>query len=89
MAVMMISEVAGQTGQGYDAMLAEVGPALRSAQGLLLHASHPTEYGWRVVGIWQTREDATRFYAANIAPNLPQGIRPKLTVAMLHDVLQP
>lgn len=89
MAIMMTSEVAGQTGQGYDAMLAEVGAALRSARGLLLHASHPTEDGWRVVGIWETREDATRFYAEKIAPNLPKGIRPKLTVALLHDVLQP
>jgi hypothetical protein len=89
LAIMMTSEVAGQTGQGYDAMLAEVGPALRSAQGLLLHASHPTEDGWRVVGIWETREDATRFYATTIAPNLPKGIRPKLSVALLHDVLQP
>ncbi len=89
MAVMMISDVDGQTPQGYDGLLAQVGPFLRVAQGFLMHASHPIDGGWRVVEIWESREDAARFYAATIAPQLPKGIRPKLTFAPLHDVLQP
>jgi hypothetical protein len=89
LAVMMISDVAGQTPQGYDGLLAQVGPVLKAARGLVLHASHPIDGGWRVVEIWESRDDATRFYAATIAPHLPEGIRPKLTFAPLHDVLQP
>lgn len=89
MAVMMISDVGGQTPDGYDGLLAKVGPVLKAAPGFMMHASHPIDGGWRVVEFWESREDAARFYAATIAPHLPEGIRPKLTFAPLHDVLRP
>jgi hypothetical protein len=88
MAVMMISEVGGQTAQGYDAMLGQVQAALEAAEGFVMHTSHPTEAGWRVIEIWNSREDAGRFFAATIAPNLPPAIRPKLEFVELHDVVQ-
>jgi hypothetical protein len=85
----MTSEISGQTLQGYQGLFDTVSPALKAAPGFVLHASHPVDGGWRVVEIWQTREDAGRFYAASIAPNLPEGLHPKLTFAPLHDVVQP
>jgi hypothetical protein len=88
MPVMMISEVSGQSPQGYDGMLALVGDALRQAPGLVMHMSHPVEAGWRIVEVWSSREDATRFFAAHIAPNLPDGIRPKLSFQPLHSLLK-
>lgn len=88
MSVMMISEISGQSPQGYDAMLNCVGDALRQAPGFVMHMSHPTETGWRVMEIWNSREDAARFFAAHIAPNLTEGIRPKLTFQPLHSLLQ-
>jgi hypothetical protein len=89
MAVIMTSDVTGQTLEGYDRLFKTVSPALEAAQGFVLHASHPINGGWRVVEIWCTREDATRFFATNIAPHLPDGIRPKLGFVPLHDVLRP
>jgi hypothetical protein len=89
LAVMMISDVRGQTQDGYDALLAKVSPTLRSAQGFMMHASHPIDGGWRVVEIWQSREDAGRFYATAIAPHLPKGIQPKVSFSPLHDVVRP
>lgn len=89
MAVLMISDVNGQSAQGYDGLLAQVGPVLKAASGFVLHASHPVDGGWRVVEIWETRADAARFYAETIAPHLPEDIRPKLTFEALHDVLHP
>ncbi len=89
MAVIMTSEIAGQTLQGYDGLFNVVSPALKAAQGFVLHVSHPLDGGWRVVEIWETREDAARFFASTIAPHLPDGIRPKLTFQPLHDVLRP
>ena len=89
MAVIMTSEIAGQTLQGYDGLFRAVSSALRSAPGFLVHASHPIDGGWRVVEIWESREDAARFFATTIAPQLPDGIRPKLTFEPLHDVLRP
>lgn len=89
MAVIMTSEVAGQTLQGYDGLFNAVTSALQNAPGFVLHASHPLEGGWRVIEIWESREDAARFFASSIAPNLPEGIHPKLTFEPLHDVLRP
>jgi len=89
MAVIMTSEIAGQTLQGYDGLFAVVSPALQQAKGFVLHVSHPLDGGWRVVEIWESREDAARFFATTLAPHLPEGIRPKLTFEPLHDVLRP
>lgn len=89
MAVLMTSEVSGQTPQGYDGMLDMVGGALRRAPGFLMHMAHPVESGWRILEVWETREDAARFFAAHIAPNLPDAIRPKLSFQPLESVLKP
>jgi hypothetical protein len=88
MAVMMISEVGGQSPQGYDGMLALVGEALRQAPGFVMHVSHPADAGWRIVEVWRTQDDATRFFANHIAPHLPEGVRPKLSFQPLHSLLQ-
>ena len=87
MPILMISEVSGQTAEGYDHLFAVVGEALATAPGFVVHSSHPTEDGWRIVEIWDSRDDAGRFFAEHIAPRLPDGIRPKLTFEPLHDVL--
>jgi len=89
MSVMMISEASGQSSQGYDAMLALVGDALRQAPGFVMHMSYPLATGWRVMEVWNSREDAARFFASHIASNLPEGIRPKLTFQPLHSLLMP
>jgi hypothetical protein len=88
MSVMMISEVSGQSPQGYDGMLALVGDALRQAPGFIMHVSHPVDAGWRIVEVWNSREDATQFFTAHIAPRLPDGIRPKLSFQPLHSLLK-
>ncbi|WP_165778338.1 hypothetical protein [Mesorhizobium wenxiniae] len=54
-----------------------------------MHVSHPVAAGWRIVEVWNSQEDATRFFAAHIAPNLPDGIRPKLFFQPLHSLLKP
>jgi hypothetical protein len=88
MAVMMISDTIGQTRQGYDGLGAVLIPLLKSAKGFVLHSSHAIEGGWRVIEIWETRDDATRFFATAVAPHLPDGIRPKLTFTPLHDLVE-
>ena len=87
MPVMIISEVSGQSPQGYDAMLALLGEALKQASGFIMHASHPAGDGWRIVEMWHSREEATRFFAAHVAPHLPDGVRPKLSFQPLHSLV--
>lgn len=88
MAIMMISEVRGQSSHGYDGMLAALSGALTQAPGFVMHMSHPCETGWRVIEIWDTKDDAARFFAAHVAPRLSEGIRPKLSFQALHSVVK-
>ena len=87
MAVMTIAEVAGQSAQGYDAMLSLLEARIRPAEGFIAHASHAVDGGWRVVELWRSKEDSDRFYAQQVAPNLPPGIRPKRSTQELHSLL--
>lgn len=87
MAVLVIAEVKGQTQQGYDGVRAALLDVMKSAPGFILHAGHATADGWRIIEVWETKEDSSRFYAKNVAPNLPPGIHPKRTVQELHGLL--
>ena len=88
MAILVTAEVKGQTQQGYDGMLTVLGPAIRSAKGFILHAAHPVEDGWRIIEVWESKTDADQFFAKNVAPNLPPGIRPKRSVQELHAIVR-
>lgn len=89
MAVLIIADIHGQTAEGYDGMLAALAEPLARAPGLLMHAAQPTEDGWRVIEVWQSKALGDQFYAQQVAPNLPPGIRPKRSVVSLHCVLTP
>lgn len=89
MPVLITAEVRGQTAQGYDSMLAVLGTHLQHAPGLLLHSTHATEEGWRVIEVWESKAQSDAFFASAVAPRLPPGIRPKRTVQPLHNVLLP
>lgn len=89
MSVLIIAENRGQTAQGYDSMLAVLAPHLKQAPGLVLHSSHATEDGWRVIEVWESKAQADHFFATFVAPQLPPGIRPKRSVQSLHSVVLP
>jgi quinol monooxygenase YgiN len=89
MAVLITAEVHGQTAAGYDGMLALLARSLKAAPGLLLHSSHATEDGWRVVEVWASKAQSDQFFARFVAPQLPPGIRPKRKFMALHNVVTP
>lgn len=89
MAVLIIAENKGQTQEGYDGMIAHLGETIKQAPGLILHTSHPTEDGWRVIEVWQSKAEANQWFAQYVAPNLPPGIRPKRSFQELHLLLTP
>jgi hypothetical protein len=89
MAVLIIAENKGQTAEGYDGMLAQMGDRVKHVEGRVLHASHATEDGWRVVEVWESKDAANRWFAANVAPHLPPGIRPRRTFHELHLLMAP
>ena len=89
MAVIVIAQVPGMTFEGYNGMIAMLGDRLRSTKGLIAHTAGPTDDGWRVVEIWESGEAANQFFAREVHPNLPPGIKPRRSVQPLHNVIAP
>ena len=87
MAVLITAEVQGQTQQGYDGMLVNLADGLKQAPGFILHTAHPIEGGWRVIEVWESRNDANQFYAKHVHPNLPPGIKPQRSFQELHSLV--
>jgi hypothetical protein len=89
MTVLVTAEVAGQTPQGYDGMLGALRGRITGADGFIAHASHQVEGGWRVIEVWESKAQADRFFAREVAPNLPPGIHPKRVTQELHSWVTP
>lgn len=88
MAVLVISELSGVSDLGTE-QWAPMMTRLRRQPGLLVHADGPTDRGWRVVSIWDSREDFERFFDSAIRPNLPPGAPSRDVVSDLRFVLLP
>ena len=57
----------------YDAMHAEIGRrAPNGVEGLLLHVGRPTQDGFQVIEIWETKEQSDRFNTEVVGPALAQ-----------------
>jgi hypothetical protein len=46
---------------------------LRRATGFVLQADGPMDGGWRLVSVWERREDFNHWYESVVKPNLPPG----------------
>lgn len=88
MAVLVISELSGVSDLGSE-QWAPMMTRLRGQPGLLVHADGPTDLGWRVVSIWDSKADFERFFDSAIRPNLPQGAPSRDVVSELRFVLVP
>lgn len=89
MTVLMIADVPKQTEAGYDGMINLLAEQLRQAPGFIMHAAHRSEDGgWRVIEVWASQEEANRFFASHVAPNLAAGIWPKRRMHKLHSCVR-
>jgi hypothetical protein len=70
MAIVMTAEVPGITAQQGRGMLDQVQQQLRQSKGFISHASGPMQGGYRVIEVWQSREDEERFFDAVVVPML-------------------
>lgn len=89
MAILLKTIVKGQTSEGYDQVSTFLHEVVRSSPGFILHCSHPSEEGWVVLEVWNSKEESDRFFAQYVAPNLPKGIVPKRSYQELHSVVTP
>ena len=87
MTVIVVADVHGQTEAGYDGMLKALTEPIRRAEGFMLHSAYCVDGQWRVVEVWRSKADADHFFARQIAPHLPPGVRPKRKVYEAHSVV--
>jgi len=87
MPILVTTKVKGQTPQGYDQVSRFLHELVKKAPGFILHTAYQGEEDWMVVEIWDSKEQADRFFSDNVAPNLPKGIVPKRTYQSLHSVV--
>ncbi|HYZ77272.1 MAG TPA: hypothetical protein VE596_07840 [Gaiellaceae bacterium] len=70
----IVHQFPGGTKEHYDAGLARVHPADGSLpEGQTYHAAGPTEDGWIVIALWDSRESWDRFRDETLLPGL-QGL---------------
>ena len=77
MAVLVTADVPGQTEEGIARMMTVLEPMLRQAKGFIAVGHGVSRDGMRCFEVWESQEDATRFFAEFVHPNLPPGITPK------------
>ena len=80
MAVLMIGEVPTLTAEVYNGMLQGLKPSMLAANGFIAHAGGPSPAGgWRVVEMWESKEDGQAWFDEFVAPNLPPDVVPQRT----------
>ena len=88
MAVLVTADVPGQTEEGLACMMSTLEPVLKRAKGFIAVGHGVSGDGtMRCFEVWETQEDATRFFADVIHPNLPPGITPKRTYLNLCSLM--
>jgi hypothetical protein len=73
------TEFAGVTQEQYDAMHARFGPLGAKAPGFVAHIAGPTDGGWYMLEVWESKADHDRFMQEHVLPNLPHDApRPRI-----------
>ena len=76
MAYAIIHFFPGGTKEQYEASLAAVHPSRdRLPTGQVFHAAGPSEGGWRIIAIHDSKESWERFRDGILLPRLQQGIK--------------
>lgn len=89
MAILITTNVKGQTPEGYDQVSVYLHQVIRQAPGFILHIAYGADDGWHVTEVWNSKKEADEFFAKFVAPNLPRGIIPKRSYQELHSVVTP
>ena len=92
MAVVSTLDVHGLTPEEYRAVMDELGVEARPEGGIYLHSTTPTDFGFRVVEIWDEKEGFDRFLEQRLAPaGEAVGLKREMTIAVtpLHNFFAP
>jgi hypothetical protein len=92
MTVVSTLDVSDLTAPEYRAVMDELGVERRPEDGIYLHLTTPTGSGYRVVEIWDEKENFDRFVERRLVPaNEAVGLdhATEITVTPLHNLFAP
>jgi hypothetical protein len=92
MTVVSTLDVTGLTAREYRAVMDELGVEWRPEGGIYLHLTTPTDFGYRVVEIWDEKQNFDRFVEHRLAPaNEAIGLQraTEISVTPLHNFFAP
>jgi hypothetical protein len=92
MTVVTTLDVIGLTPTEYRAVLDELGVETRPEAGIYLHLTTPTDFGFRIVEIWDEKAGFDRFVEQRLAPAtkaVDMQRDTKITVMPLHNLFAP
>jgi hypothetical protein len=90
--VVMTMNVTGLTHGEFRAILNEMGVEARPEAGIYQHLSHPTEAGFRIIEVWESREGFEEFAERRLNPAITKlGIQRETTITFqpLHNYFGP
>jgi hypothetical protein len=91
MAVAVLLDLPGVTPEIYDAVVEEMNLGGRPPEGATYHVAGPTEGGFRVVDVWESREQFEQFARDHISPLMQKHgaqSRPNITIWDVHNELK-
>jgi hypothetical protein len=88
-AVIVMVDVHGQTKDGYDGMASVLFDRVKQASGFVMHSAYQVDDTWRVLEVWQSKAEADQWFARQVAPHLPPGVRPKRTLFETYSLVTP
>jgi hypothetical protein len=92
MTVVTTLDIAGLTAAEYRAVLDELGVEEQPEPGIYLHLAYPTDFGFRIVEVWDHKEGFDRFVENRMNPAAEAvGMEREVTVTIqpLHNFFGP
>jgi hypothetical protein len=89
MAICLAFEGAGISQAQYDQVRNEVAPSNQPPQGMLYHVAGPATNGFTVIEVWESQEDANRFFQETLGPALQRAsINVQPNAFAVHNIIQ-
>ena len=92
MTIVTTLDVHGMSPEEYRAVMDKLGVERRPEAGIYLHATITTDFGYRIVEIWDRKEGFEDFLARRLAPAMKElGIdrETDITITPLHNFFAP
>jgi hypothetical protein len=92
MSVITTLDVTAMTPKEYRAVLDSMGVETRPAAGIYLHLTTATDFGYRIIELWDKKEGFDQFLETRLAPATKAlGIERQtvITVTPLHNLFAP